>query len=494
MPRIFPLEILGTEQMNQADRMTIDAGTDSYDLMTKAGQAVAKEVSEYLSGQKVTVLCGPGNNGGDGFVAARDLRERGWQVRTACLTETGNLKGDASRAAAEWDGEILTFEQIEPQDNNEVIVDAVFGNGFRGDLPDAAAELFHKIKRSQTPVIAIDFPSGLNGDSGEICEDSLHASMTVTFFRKKLGHILMPGMACCGPVTVHDIGIQNYVLDQTGIAAYENHPVLWRNRIRPKTRYDNKYTFGHMVVLGGPEMTGAALLAAHAGIRVRTGMCTIAGPGETSSIYRSYNPSLIFENCENASMFAEHIRDRRRTAALIGPGAGKDDSEGLRHAILECCELGEEKGLVLDADALNAFQGRTDELFELLHKKCVLTPHEGEFARLFDDLDDDIKPVRAIEAAALSGAVVVLKGADTVIATPDGRCVIDANGPPSLATAGSGDVLAGMIAGLLAQGLPAFEAACAAAWIQGEAACSFGPGLISADLPDLIPDVLRELS
>jgi NAD(P)H-hydrate epimerase len=492
MPRIFPVEILSAQQMREADNLTIESGIDGYALMTGAGQAVADEITEYLENKKALILCGPGNNGGDGFVAAVILRERGWQVRVACLVETENLKGDAAKAAREWDSEVLSFGEIEI-DDSEIVVDAVFGTGFQGTLPDEAARLFDRIRRARIAVIAIDIPSGVNGDTGEVDSNTLRASMTITFFRKKLGHALMPGLAFCGPVAIHDIGIEGSVLNETGIAAYENHPVLWQNRLRRKSAFDNKYTFGHLIVLGGKEMTGAALLAAHSAMRVRTGMCTIVGPEETSTIYRSYLPSLIFEEYKDIASFAGHLQDKRRTAALIGPGMGSGDYEALRKAVLDCCEMGEEKALVLDADALNAFQGRPDDLFEVLHKRCVLTPHEGEFERLFDDLEG-IKPLRAIEAAALSGAVILLKGADTVIATPDGRCIINTNAPPLLATAGSGDVLAGMIAGFLAQGLPTFEATCAAAWIQGEAAYSFGPGLISSDLPDLIPAVLRELT
>ncbi len=478
--------------MREADRLTINAGIDSYSLMQNAGRAVAEEITEYLDNRKALVLCGPGNNGGDGFVIARILSESGWRVRLACFKTISELGEDALRAAHEWKGEILPFDNIEI-DENEVIVDAVFGTGFRGTLPAPAANLFSRLRKARPVVIAVDIPSGVNGNTGQADENTLNASMTVTFFRKKLGQVLMPGMAYCGPIAVHDIGIQTSVLTETGVAAYENHPMLWRNKVRRKSYFDNKYTLGHLIVLGGPDMTGAALLAAHSAMRIRTGICTIVGPGNTADVYRSYLPGLIFESYETLDSFSSHLQDDRRNAAILGPGAGRKDKEGLRKAVLDCLAMGENKSLVLDADALNVFQGQREEFFELLHKKCVLTPHEGEFERLFDDLEG-IKPIRAIEAAALCGAVIVFKGADTIIATPDGKCIVNTNGPPLLATAGSGDVLAGMIAGLMAQGVPAFEASCASAWIQGEAAYSFGPGLIASDLPDLIPAVLRELT
>jgi NAD(P)H-hydrate epimerase len=493
MTRIFPAEIIGASQMRQADELTIESGTESFELMLNAAAAVADEITKHLdNNKKALVLCGPGNNGGDGFMAAKILKDRGWQVRVSCLTDVNNLKGDAAKAAAEWGEEVTSFAQTEPAPS-EIVVDAIFGTGFHGILADEIAILFQKIKDVKAVVVAVDIPSGVNGDTGEADRNTLHASMTVTFFRKKLGHVIMPGLAYSGPTAIHDIGIKRGVLETTGIAAYENHPFLWQNRLRRKSLHDNKYTLGHAIILGGSRMTGAAMLAAHSALRVRAGMCTIAAPMEAATAYQSYLPSLIYEPYGDLSLFAEHIADRRRSAVLIGPGAGKEDAYNLRQAIIKCCELGERKSIVLDADALNVFQGFREELFEVLHKRCVLTPHEGEFERIFDDLEG-IKPLRAIEAAAISGAVMLLKGSDTVIATPDGKCVINTNGPPDLATAGSGDVLAGMITGLMAQGIPAFESACAASWIHGEAAYSFGPGLISSDLPDLIPQVLKELS
>lgn len=492
MPRIFPVEIISTQQCRKADEITIEAGCDSYNLMQCAGQAVAEEVADHTSSNKVLVLCGPGNNGGDGFVAAKLLKGNGWQVRLACTTTKDNLKGDAAKAADDWDGEIFSFEDIEPEEG-ETVIDAVFGTGYKGSLPEKIYTLFNKICEAELVVVAVDIPSGINGDTGAADKNTMAASITVTFFRKKPGHLLMPGMFLCGPTVVHDIGIPASTLQQTGLAAYENHPSIWKKYLKRKTCFDNKYTFGHAVILGGARMTGAALLAAHAALRVRSGMCTIIGPAETADIYRTYLPSLIFEQYEKMESFPEHLQDKKRNAALIGPGAGRDNPEELRQAVIGCCEMGEEKSLVLDADALTVFQGRREELFELLHDECVLTPHEGEFEKLFDDLEG-IKPVRAIEAAALSGSVIVLKGADTLITTPDGRCIIGTNGPPSLATAGTGDVLAGMITGMLAQGIPAFEAACASSWILGEAAHIFGTGLISSDLPDLIPQVLKNLS
>ncbi len=489
-----PLEILNNAQMAQADNLTIEAGAQGYELMSNAGAAVARSVFDHFPDFRVLVLCGPGNNGGDGYVAARLLKERGRHVTVASLKPLTELKGDAAQAAAGWSGGVETIENMDLK-NKTLVIDAFFGTGFRGNLPDHVAALFGNIREKRLPVLAVDIPSGVNGDTGEVDERALPANMTVTFFRKKLGHVLMPGKAWCGSVIVSDIGIQAGALNQTGTSAEENLPVLWLGAFRPKTLFDHKYSFGHAVILGGSNMTGAALLAAQGCLRAGAGLCTVTGPEKNRFIYGAAMPSLIFETCESYDQFDAHIKDARRNAVLIGPGAGRDAPQKLWEAVYAACqpeEEGRSKSVVLDADALNVFQYQREKLVDGLHGQCVLTPHEGEFARLFPDLEGGkIDKVR--EAASLTGAVVLLKGPDTVIAKPCGRCAVNTNAPPWLATAGSGDVLAGMITGLLAQGMPAFEAASAAAWIHGEAAKRYGPGLISSDLPEAVPQVLRDL-
>lgn len=493
MGRIFPTEVLTSRQMTEADRLTVENGTPGYSLMQRAGKAVVAEIIEACQFRKALVLCGPGNNGGDGFVIARLLRERGWAVRVACLVSLDDLRDDAAHAARDWRGGTLEFEDVETA-ADELVVDAVFGTGFRGQLEEPVTGLFDRIRVSRSTVVAVDIPSGVSGDTGEADPKALRAALTVTFFRKKIGHLLLPGMAHCGILTVHDIGIENEVLETTRFALKENVPAVWRAHFRRKRPGAHKYDYGHAVILGGARMTGATLLAAHATLRIGAGICTVLGVEETSVVYRSYLPSLIFEPLGSPRELAARLEDARRNAVLIGPGAGQGDPEGLREAIIGACASGRDKGIVLDADALTVFQFARDSLFDSLHGRCVLTPHDGEFARLFPDLDGS-KVQRACDAASLSGAIVILKGSDTVIAAPDGRCAINVNGPPELATAGTGDVLSGIVLGLLAQGIPAFEAACASVWIHGDAARRFGgPGLISSDLPDLIPATLRELT
>ncbi len=484
------MEILTSEQMAEADRLAIESGIPGFTLMTEAGKGVANIVRELYPGRKILVLCGPGNNGGDGFIAARFLKKNRTMVRVACLVPVADLKGDAARAAAEWGDEVLLFENL-PVGQDEIIVDAVFGTGLERPLESPVTDLFRRIEAQGNDVVAVDVPSGVNGSTGQASSGTLDARMTVTFFRKKLGHVLLPGKARCGDIRVVDIGISDSVLAKTGFAGQENMPQLWKRHVKPKKPGDNKYDYGHVLVYGGPRLCGAAQMAAHAALRVGVGLCTVACHPDALDVYRGYMPNIMVESCAKLSSFADHLSDERRNAVLIGPGAGLDDEKGLRQAALDCCR--HNSACVFDADVLTAFSEHQDEFYGALHDRCVLTPHEGEFARVFPGLSG-LKTHRAVEAAKMSGAVVLLKGADTVIAAPDGRFTINTNAPATLATGGSGDILAGMIAGLLARNVPAYEAACAATWMHGKAALLFGQGLIATDIIDKIPAVLKELN
>jgi ADP-dependent NAD(P)H-hydrate dehydratase / NAD(P)H-hydrate epimerase len=483
-------EILTSEQMQEADRLTIKGGTPGFTLMERAAEGVADAVKSLYKGRKILILCGPGNNGGDGFVIARLLKGSRFAVRVACLVKTDKLKGDAAEAAKDWKGLVLPFEKlmVGPDD---VIVDAVFGTGFSENLKKPVTDVFGQIKKLQNELIAVDIPSGVNGSTGEADPLTPNAKLTVTFFRKKVGHMLLPGMALCGKVKVIDIGVVDNSLDNSGYAFAENQPGLWETRVKPKAAADNKYDHGHVLVFGGGRLTGAACLAAHAALRVGAGLCTISSMPETMNVYRSYLPNIMVEQRSGTTSFYSEMKDTRRNAILIGPGAGVEDADGLRQAVLDVCRDG--RPCVLDADALTVFGGDPDILLKALGPHCVLTPHEGEFARIFPGLKG-IKTDRAAAAAKKSKAIILLKGADTVIAAPDGRLVVSANAPPDLATGGAGDVLAGLIAGLLARHVSPFEAACAGAWIEGRAAAMFGPGLMATDLFERIPLVLREFA
>jgi ADP-dependent NAD(P)H-hydrate dehydratase / NAD(P)H-hydrate epimerase len=507
-------ELLTTEEMGRADRLAMDAGTSGLALMEAAGRAVAAAVAELGgAGAAVAVACGPGNNGGDGFVAARVLRQQGHRVRVGLLGSREALRGDAATMAGRWEGEI---EALSPATlaGADVIIDAMFGAGLSRALDGVAGGLVAAINRAGKPVVAVDVPSGLDGTTGQAQGPVVQATATVTFFRRKPSHLLLPGRLECGPVRVADIGIPERVLSEIAPRTWANHPVMWRSHY-PRPQLDgHKYTRGHAIVVSGPaESTGAARMGARAALRVGAGLVTLVGSASATAINATHTTAVMVRAVASDAALADVLTDERRNAALIGPGAGV----GAATAGTVLTVLGSAAGAVLDADALTSFtldgaeapvkaaglgfvvRAEPDPtaraLFDTIKGRkgaTVLTPHEGEFKRLFGDLPGS-KLDRARQAAATSGAVVILKGPDTVIAAPDGRAAINDNAPPWLATAGSGDVLAGLVTGLLAQRMPAFEAACAAVWLHGKCANAFGVGLIAEDLPEALPQVLREL-
>lgn len=481
----MPGEVLSVAEMYRADALAMAGGVPGAQLMEAAGWAVAREVRRRFPACRVAILCGPGNNGGDGFVAARLLARAGYAVRLALLGEIGNLKGDAALMAARWQGgvEPLALAALERAD---VVVDALFGAGLARPLDGIAAQLIAEIGRRGLAVVAVDVPSGVDGDTGAVLGAAPQAVATVTFFRKKPGHLLMPGRARCGDIVVADIGIPATVLAEIEPAVEENGPALWLDRFPWPRAEGHKYARGHVVVLGGAAMTGAARLAARAARRVGAGLVTIAAPESALATYRAGDPGTIVAPLDD---LAELLLDPRKNAWVLGPGAGGGSET--RERVLAVLAAG--RRAVLDADALTAFATAAAPLFQALGPHVLLTPHDGEFNRLFGAVPGS-RLERARNAAARSGAVVLLKGPDTVIAHPDGRAVININAPPWLATAGAGDVLAGFAGGLTAAGLDAFGAACAAAWLHGEAAAAVGPGLIAEDLAEALPKVLEPLA
>lgn len=479
------LALLTVGQMAEADRLTIAGGVPGGTLMEAAGTAVARSIMGRWPACSVAVLCGPGNNGGDGFVVARHLAEAGWRVRVALLGDGDSLSGDARRAATLWQGPV---EALIPAvlDDAALIVDALFGTGLARRIGGAAGAVLRAASARGVPIVAVDIPSGVSGDSGADL-GAARAALTVTFFRKKPGHLLLPGRALCGEVEVADIGIEPSIMPALGGVIHENGPALWRACLPRAALGGNKYGRGHALLYGGGLMTGAARMAARAAARVGAGLTTIAVPEKAWAVYAGALTSIMVQPLDAPETLAPLLGDARTTAMLIGPGAGIGDQTRLHSLAM----LKTGRPVVLDADAITSFQHARDELFGAIAGPCVMTPHEGEFGRLFSQEGD--KLVRARTAAAISGAVIVLKGADTVVAAPDGRAVINGNAPDTLATAGSGDVLGGFILGLLAQGMEVFSAACAGVWMHGAAAAAFGPGLIAEDLPDMLPAVLKTL-
>ncbi len=463
----MPHSILSPAEMYRADALAMAAGVPSLQLMENAGRAVAEEIVRRYGARAVLVACGPGNNGGDGFVVARYLKRWGWPVRVALLGERAALKGDAAAMAGRWDGPV---EPSVAPGGALLIVDALFGAGLARDFP---AELAEAINGAGVPVVAIDVPSGLDGGTGQMRGYSVRADVTVTFFRKKPGHVLLPGRMLCGETVVADIGIPESVLGEIDPRLHENAAPLL-----PEASMDgHKYRRGHAVVVsGGPLATGASRLAARAALGVGAGLVTIWGAAEALAVHAAQVSAIML----SAESLDALLADRRKNAVCIGPGAGV--GEATRARVLAVLASG--AASVLDADALTSFAGDPNELFATIAgRTVVLTPHEGEFSRLFSDLGEgsESKHERARKAARRSGAVVVLKGPDTAIAHLDGRAAINTNAPPWLATAGSGDVLAGLITGLLAQGLAGYEAACAAVWLHGETARKAGPAGFTAE-------------
>ena len=472
--------LLTSAQMYRADALALKDGISSLTLMENAGRAVAEEVLRRFGACRTLVLCGPGNNGGDGFVVARYLRDWGWPVRVALFGERADLKGDAQIMAQHWGG---PFEAVTSTHNADLIIDALFGAGLSKPLPEKLLALIAEVK---VPVIAIDMPSGIDGATGQARPQSFQAALTVTFFRKKPGHVLMPGRTQCGEVIVADIGIPVSVLDTIAPDLRENSAPL----LPAASAEQHKYQRGHAVVVSGTaHQTGAARLAALSALRVGAGLVTIASPRAAMAVHEAHLTAIMLAETDDALALGRLLADRRKNAICIGPAAGVGSAT--RAKVRACLASG--ASVVLDADAMTSFAEVPDELFaaiaEYPERIVVMTPHKGEFARLFSNLSEsaDSKCERAIKAARRSGAVILLKGPDSVAASPDGRAVVNTNAPPNLATAGSGDVLAGLVTGLLAQGLPGLDAAAAAMWLHGEAARKFGGfGLIAEDLPNLI--------
>src|ERR1700710_2946844 len=491
------MEVLTTAEMEHADRLAIAGGAPGFALMLHAGQAVAEAAMNLVEQGPILVVAGRGNNGGDGFVAATELVARGRSVSIVLLCERDTLQGGAAVAARGWKGPVLPCNAM-AIGAPALIVDALFGAGLNRPVKGDPHDIIEAINASGAPVLSVDLPSGINGTTGAVMGVAVRATETVTFFRRKPAHLLLPGRVHCGRVRLADIGIDAGVLDEIRPLAFENIPALWRGSFPVPKTDGHKYARGHAVVVSGDmAATGAARLAARGSLRAGAGLVTLASPRGALAVNASALTAVMIRAVDTKAEFADLLADKRLNACAIGPGAGV--GERTRDLLLGA--LSAQRGLVLDADALTSFAEAPDQLFEAIkassYPQVILTPHQGEFQRIFsgmsskNPLHSKLEQVRA--ATERSRAIVLLKGPDTVVASPDGRAAIAANAPPWLATAGAGDVLAGMIGGFLAQGVPAFEPACIGVWMHGEAAQEAGPGLIAEDLPEVLPAVFRGL-
>lgn len=484
MDEPFAKTVFSNQQMVDADRATIAAGTPGEVLMERAGAAVAAEIMRHYDPQAVLVLCGPGNNGGDGFVIARLLAEAGWDVSVQLLGDKAALRGDAATAASKWPGVVQPLDARAIGD--QLVVDALFGTGLTRDVEGMAAHVLQAVLQAQGPVIAVDIPSGVDGNSGQVRGVAVPATFTVTFHRPNYGHLLQPGRELCGDLYIADIGIQPDAVTPT---VWENDPSLWVEQFPFPQADSHKYTRGHVLVQGGPkQQSGAARLAAQAALRV-CGAVSVVCDVDVLPIYASALQAVMTKLAADDAAFQSLLEDKHTHAFTIGPGAGVNAQT--RNRALSALNAG--MPTVLDADAISVFAEDRQALFDACRQApTILTPHMGEFARLFGDVEGD-KLQKSRKAAHMAQAIIVLKGSDTVIAHPDGRAVINTATTPYLATAGAGDVLTGLCAGLLAGGMDAFAAACAAVWMHGMAGREFGPGLTADDLPDMISTVLEYL-
>ncbi len=467
-PDAGPLALLTPEEMGRADAAAVAGGIPGERLMDAAGRAVARAAMRRFRPCRALVLAGPGNNGGDGYVAARLLDRAGWPVAVAALAPP-RAGSDAAAAAARWRGPMLPFAPAEAA-RAGLVIDAVFGAGLARPVEGLVAET---LAAAGGPVLAVDVPSGLDGATGQARGQVRRAAVTVTFFRLKPGHLLMPGRDLCGELVLADIGLPAAVLDGIGPRCWEDAPGLWRLPAHGVSAH--KYSRGHVTILAGAGMTGAARLAAAGARRAGAGLVTLHAPDRTTGdVLRTGDPGVIVSEAPLATLLA----DPRRAAWVIGPGLPADDAA--LDALAAVSEAGRQ--VVADAGVLAAAAGRPERLCGA----AVLTPHEGEFTRMFGPPGGD-RLAAARRAAALTGAVLLLKGPDTVIAAPDGRAAINRHAPSWLATGGTGDVLAGILAALLAGGMAPFEAAAAAAWLHGDTAFRCNEGMLAEDLPVQLP-------
>lgn len=488
------LELLTPVQMALADGAAINGGTPGITLMENAGAAVVDVFNEeFPDASKILVICGTGNNGGDGFIAARMLRDQSKDVSVFIFGDASRISGDAKLAFDRCE-QVIIASELPDISKFDVVVDALFGAGLDRPVAGKAAQIVDAVNDSGKPIISVDLPSGINGATGEVMGHAVGATSTVTFFRYKPGHVLLPGRSFCGRKHLRQIGIEEDVLASSGQSAALNLPDLWGQVFPTPDIAGHKYDRGHSLVLSGPlTATGAARLMAGAALRVGSGLVTVASPEDAMLVNACHLTSIMLRSADTPHDIRETLADERFNCVALGPGMPPDSDT----ARMVTTVLAMKRRTVLDAGALSAFESSPDTLFAAIRNsgaQVVLTPHEGEFAKLFPEENKlSSKLERAKAASVKSGAVILLKGPDTVVASPSGEASIADNSAPWLATAGSGDVLSGIVTGLLAQGMPVFEATSAAVWLHGDAAQKAGPGMISSDLDQALRLSIRDL-
>lgn len=472
--------VLPTVKIQELERQVIEGGSSVVELMDRAASGIVEEILSHFTVRPTLILCGPGNNGGDAYAVALKLIEKGWPV------EAMDIVGSSSEAAQHYKRlykkPFLPFSTHD-LDHFDLLIDGIFGIGLKRELPQEIQAFIHNVNVRRIPVVSIDMPTGVDSDTGDVRGASLHAKLTITFNYRKPAHLLYPGKLSCGDVILKDIGLGQSPNPNILV----NHPELWFDDFPIPNPLDHKYHRGHALLLGGEEYTGATQLASLAARRAGAGLVSIACSEKTHSIYALSAPGTLTKIVRDSKGWVEVLKDVRKNAFLLGPGL--EPTAVARERVLAA--LATKRPVILDAGALNAFAPENIKtLFSACHDQVIFTPHEGEFKEIFGSLGGS-KIERTLQAARQSGAMIYLKGADSVIASPAGQILLQENAPPWLATAGTGDVLAGMILGFLAQGVKPLQACGVASWVHGESAQQAGFGMIAEDLLDHLQEALQ---
>ena len=482
------IEIFDSEEMRRFEQRQF-IKKNSYSYMKKAGNQVFKFIDNNFKNKKsIIVLCGPGNNGGDGFVIARHLMDHGYFVTVYTYVSENKYKGDALKALKGFKGELKTIDLFKLK-KNALIVDAIFGIGLKRNIKGILSTVFRKINKGKNCVVSVDIPSGVCSNTGKILGSAIKATFTITFHRKKIGHVVGYGKHFCGRIKVVEIGFSQKKIKSR---CRENSPDLWKRYFPWKKTFGHKYSRGRVIVYGGQkEFTGATILSALAALRTGTGSVKILCSKNTLQIYSLKFPSVLKKEINNIRQLEVFLKKEKITSFLIGPGAGS----GKKIKEITKLILKKVKHVVLDADALTCFQGDLKSLYSLLDKDKIITPHVGEFHKIFPNIKKNLNNIdKAFNAAKLVGSNIILKGPNTVIVSHDKKIVINDHASSELAVIGSGDVLSGLIVSLVGvKKMSPFLAGCAATWLHGDIAKNYGKGLIAEDIVKGIPSALKRL-
>ena len=488
MQNIHGLEVFLSKDMKNFEKLNF-IRKKSYLFMEKAGYEVTKFIKEnFKKKQSVIVLCGPGNNGGDGWIIARNLMDLGYYVSVYAFKDKKKYKGDALKASQKFKGKTkkISFFKLK---KNALIVDAIFGIGLKRNVTGKLKKIFKLINSNNNPVVSVDIPSGISSDTGQILGIAIKANFTVTFHRKKMGHVLGNGKKFSGKLKVVDIGFSN---GKMKAFCKENSPDLWINYFPWKRSSDHKYSRGRVVVYGSQkETTGATILSAQAALRTGAGSVKIVCSKSTLQIYSLKFPSVLKAEINDIRQMKKFLEKEKITSMLIGPGAGSNKKiREITKLILK-----KVKYVVLDADAITCFKNDLKSFYSLLDKNKIITPHMGEFHKIFPKIKKTINSIdKAIEASKLTKSNIILKGANTIIASHDKKVVINTHSSPELAVIGSGDVLSGLLVSLIGEKkMNPFIAGCAATWLHGDISKKFKRGLIAEDIVKGIPGALNRL-